>query len=448
MVSASTQVVFCPADALIDGQCMIHFYYRNTTGDPRFMEFDVLSESFYDALRSSLPLALATDMQTGPLWSGGLTATLSSDPKRPPMTRHVDSKCTIASMIAEGFSQASQPLALESMPQYTKPLEGDALVTLDVVYMADGVGVGVAFSHAVVDMAACVRFCQEWGARAQSMYTPDDSVVYQPAVLNTDRGRFWDAITAEETRAESAFDKHLAELVDAAPELGNDGPSKVESDMGRSAKPLYRIEITAAATSDIGEERKSVAPGASIPNFLSAVLWRAITRANSEARHTYFATSLTVRTDPRFAEFWGNAATMKYIHMDAGTFSAMDIGDIARTVQAIVSEFTPAEFLRILGTFTNVEYRNNLVEHVLFSQAPIVTISNVSRTPMYSVDFGFGPPAKVTCPSALGPGMVGFFPNSKAGGIDIYLRASDAEIEQIAGDSLLKDHIAITTYKP
>ncbi|KAJ2771770.1 hypothetical protein IWQ57_002062 [Coemansia nantahalensis] len=445
---ASTQTVFCPADGLIDGQIMAHFYYQNMTSDPRFMEFDVLSESFYDALRSSLPLALATDMQTGPLWSGGLTAMLSSNPGRPPMTRHVDSKCTIANMIAEGFSRASQPLALDSMPHLRKPLEGDALVTLDVVYMADGVGVGVAFSHAVVDMGACVRFCQEWGARAQSMYSPDDSVVYQPAVLNIDRARFWDAITAEETRAESAFDKHLAELADTAPELGNDGPSKVEPDMGGGAKSLYRIEITAAATGGIGEARKNVAPGASIPNFLSAVLWRAVTRANPEAHHTYFATSLTVRTDPRFAEFWGNTSTMKYIHMDAGTFSAMDIGDIARTVQAIMSEFTPAEYLRILGTFTNTEYIRNLVRHVLNGHAPVVAISNVSRVPMYSVDFGFGPPAKVICPTALTPGMVVLFPNSMAGGIDIYLRASDAEIEQIAGDSLLKDHISVRAYEP
>ncbi|KAJ2794771.1 hypothetical protein H4R21_005371 [Coemansia helicoidea] len=138
---------------------------------------------------------------------------------------------------------------------------------------------------------------------------------------------------------------------------------------------------------------------------------------------------------------------MKYIHMDAGTFSAMDIGDVARTVQARVREFTPAEFVHILGTFVDIEYIRNLVRHVLNSQAPLMVISNVSRTPMYSVDFGFGPPAKVSYPPALGPGMAVLFPNSKAGGIDIYLRASDAEIEQIASDSLLKDYISVRAYE-
>ncbi|KAJ2714698.1 hypothetical protein H4R19_001592 [Coemansia spiralis] len=445
----SSRAVLCPADAAVTPRCLIQFFYQNTAGDPRFMEFEILCESFYEALRSSMPLALATDMQLESLWSGGLTVSLDSEPKRPPVTRHIDSKCTVANMIEEGFSRASQPVALDSVPHFTNPLEGDALATLDVVYMADGVGLCLSFSHAAVDLGACVRFCQEWGARARSMYTLSGGAAYQPAELNTDRTWFWEAITAQPAQIEREFDKHIAELAAAAaaqePEARE--TSAAQPNETGDINPVYRIEISAAAVGEIGEARHKAAPGVTIPSLLSAVLWRAITQAHPAARYTYFGLSLTVRTNPQFAEYWGNTATMKYLYAETSAFAAMDIAAIARMVQACADEFTLAEFVHILESFTaNAEYSDTLARFVSSGRAPRLAISNISRAPAYSVDFGFGPPTKVCYPPSVPAGLVIFFPSSKAGGIDIYLRASDAEIQQIASDSLLKDRIVTVAY--
>ncbi|KAJ2242647.1 hypothetical protein GGH97_003836, partial [Coemansia sp. RSA 475] len=90
---------------------------------------------------------------------GGLTASIVDDPPLPPISKHTDDTRTVRRMIDADFAPSTQPPVIFGIPIQCNPLVGDPLVTLDVVYMADGVGIGLTFSHAVTDMGGVARFC-------------------------------------------------------------------------------------------------------------------------------------------------------------------------------------------------------------------------------------------------------------------------------------------------
>ncbi|KAJ2392515.1 hypothetical protein H4S02_000748 [Coemansia sp. RSA 2611] len=193
----SKRIVLCPADNAVMPRCMVHLYYHNADQQPGFMSFALLRDSFYHTLSTSLPLALATDMRMTSQAYGGLTvAAATTDSEYPPVTKHTDKQHTIANMMATNFALDTQPPAITSLPAVTNPLQGNALVTLDVVYLTDGVGLGLSFSHAVADMGAVAKFCQEWSQLAQSLYI-DSVPMYMPTKLNTDRAWFWSQILNE-----------------------------------------------------------------------------------------------------------------------------------------------------------------------------------------------------------------------------------------------------------
>ncbi|KAJ2781172.1 hypothetical protein H4R18_003042 [Coemansia javaensis] len=434
------RVALCPADCAVATRCVLHYYFHNAAGDPGFMAFEVLRDSFHEALHQSLPLALTTDMQMTPWAHGGLTAGLSADhPVFPPAVRHHDARCTIADMVRRDFALDSQPQALLDVPCIANPLAGDALAVLVAVYMSDGVGVCLALSHAVVDIGGATRFCHEWCALARSMYAAAGTH-HQPQRLCSDRAWFWGAVSARRAPVDSAFYRHLYARTAAQQ------PPK----SGTAGAPLYRIAIAAEALGALGDVRARACPGASIPNFISAVIWRAILRARPDAEHAYFAASLTVRTiEPAFADYWGNTATMRYIHREAPALRAAAIGEIAEAVQGCTSGFSVAEYADILERYTSTpEYLARLEQFVEEGRAPLLMVANISRLPVYAADFGFGPPAKVCYPPFLPPGFAVFLPRSAAGGIDILIHASDAAIRLLASDDLVRDHIAVTAYSP
>ncbi|KAJ2503216.1 hypothetical protein GGH96_000465 [Coemansia sp. RSA 1972] len=436
----STRTVLCPADNAVNPRCVVHFYFHNPDRQAGFMEFSILRQTFIQTLRVSLPLALATDMQmTSPTY-GGLTAVIVEDPPLPPVCKHTDDTRTVGCMIAADFAPSTQPSVILGIPTTSNPLAGDPLVTLDVVYMTDGVGLGLAFSHAVTDMGGIARFCVEWSRVARSHYT-SGATEYKPCALNTGRSWFWPCVCAEPRPPTSPFVSHLEALAS-----DHNGLVDSNAEIQDTSSTMYRMSTSAHGIAHIGSVRDAICPGVSIPNLISAALWQSLSLSSPHS-FTYIAASLTTRTHPTYATYWGNTSTIKYTHYATQQACQMPCAELARVVQKSVASFTPAEFVYIIDQYTSEVYLSRLQKYVENDKVPRLMVSNMSRLPYYEVDFGFGCPVKVNWPMDVPRGMAAFFPRSRDGGIDIYLRTSDLVARNVANHEVLKDHISVMVYE-
>ncbi|KAJ1827360.1 hypothetical protein LPJ73_008791, partial [Coemansia sp. RSA 2703] len=354
-------------------------------------------------------------MDTPPF--GKLTATVDpSCPVYPDVKRHNDCKHAIKDMIARGFADGSQPPALTSVRLFADPLAGDALVSLDIVYLADGVGMAVGFSHAVADIPGVKMFVAQWSRLCYSTVT-NEIPRYELHALNTDRMAFWRTVTAEPAPPLRPFDVHLAELTQCSrPSVGQQIPVP-------DTLATYRIAVPDELLARLAKDRRATDPLPSVPTMLSAILWKALVRAwpKPSSHFAYFANALTVRPlYKQFADFCGNAVTMKYLHMNIPQLMHSDVQDVAVEIQRAAREFTAGEFAQIICGYSEpCGYGERLAKFVENGVAPRLMVSNVSRAGLYDeADFGWAPPEKVVFPADIPQGLCMFLPMSKTGGID------------------------------
>ncbi|KAJ2801335.1 hypothetical protein H4S07_004966, partial [Coemansia furcata] len=285
----------CPADCAVQLPIVTPLYFeKSSDSTPEFMDFDILKTSFYHTLATCLPHALGTNLRkpTDDSSMSYLVTVNPTAPKLPPVTRHVDDECTIAAMRQSGFLPHVQPKVIlcETAKVVRNPLGGDPLATLDIVYMSDGVGVLLTISHGIVDMGAYCRFIMEWGLVAKAMACGANNV---PRGMDTDREKFWALVTEDAIPVSpTAFEEHLAGLnaTGAVPAVADKAPAS-----------LFILSADAAAVKRLAQTRDIMCPGVSVPNFISAFLWRTVALSYPEARYAYFSSSLTIRNDPRFA---------------------------------------------------------------------------------------------------------------------------------------------------
>ncbi|KAJ2454731.1 hypothetical protein EV183_001315 [Coemansia sp. RSA 2336] len=390
-------LTLCPADYAVVPRCLLLLYFHNSIKDPHFMDFDTMRESFYKTLRAH-PLTLANDMQMTP---DGLVVSLGTD--CPPLNKHIDTQHTIAQMVADDF--ASQPAVMANVPTECQPT--DPWVACDLVYMEDGVGLAFSISHAVSDMGGLIRMAQEWAKAARSM-------PLAPCKLNMDRQWFWSQLLQEPPLAESM---HRVEKISA---------------IGQEQLHVYRLSFSPHAIDVLKTRRQSAA--VSIGSFITAILWQAF--AHSRAGFVHLGLSLTTRTHPRYADYWGNTSAAKYVYQPAQDIANWPITDIANKVQEATRTFTPGEFLHIVNGYVEktAVVKNNLI------------VSNISRLPFYDVDFGFGKPVKAVWPPSLPSGVAILYPRSSDGGIDIYIKACESVIQRIRDDPLISDLVLVAEY--
>ncbi|KAJ2777300.1 hypothetical protein GGI15_004554 [Coemansia interrupta] len=446
-VSAPYTFEFCPADNAIAPRCMLLYYYHNSANHTNFMDFTLLKHTFHQTLLASLPLALATSVSMDAPPLGKLTAFVNPrSPKYPEVKRHTDHEHTIKNMVARGFARGSQPPVLANMRMLADPLAGDALAMLEVVYMADGVGLAVGLSHAVVDITGFRMFVEQWSRLCRSTVHAE-LPQYKAQKLYIDRTEFWRMVTKEPAPPPSPFDRHLEELA-GCPESSAD---RQVSEQEPSA--TYRITVPDVLLEQLAKSRRPADPQPSVPALLSAILWKALVRAqpSPHPQFAYFANSLTVRPlHKSLAAFCGNAVTMKYIHMPVAHLLHTDTQDVAVEIHRAAREFTGGQFARIIRGYMEPQgYMGRLARFVENGRAPRLMVSNVSRAGLYDeADFGWSGPEKIVFPADIPQGLCIFLPMSSAGGIDAYLCTTRSVIESIAQDDQLKDHIAIYEQGP
>ncbi|KAJ2004321.1 hypothetical protein GGI04_002648 [Coemansia thaxteri] len=427
----------CPADCAVQLRVMAPLYFaRPLASHEEFMDFDILEKSFHITLSACLPHVLKADLQQ-------MTRAREQTPARPGLplaTKHIDDYCTIAKMRASDFMPGAQPVVISSASTVSDPLGGDPLATLDVVYMSDGVGVLVAISHAVVDMAAYCRFVTEWGLVARDMLKlgcKSEELACKPPKLDVDRQKFWSQATAQcFPRPALPLEIHLDRLfaennVDTAPSVN---------------ASLFRLSIDASGIAELSKTRDKVCPGVSVPNLISAIMWRAIVLAYPRAKYAYFAASMMVRSLPEFSEYWGSASTVKYIHAETEMFrSSAWIREVAQMVQDNVQAFTVNDFVDIISWYDSGEntHCKYLAKYVENGHVPRLMMSNISRIRFYDIDFGYGPAVKAVYPAVGISGLGIMMPRAQTGGIDIYACLPDVAAASILADELVREHINI-----
>ncbi|KAI9502354.1 hypothetical protein GGI25_004751 [Coemansia spiralis] len=440
--SGKSTIVFCPADNAIFPRAMIHFYFHNPDETPDFMNFAVLKESFYKTLCTSMPLALATDMRQTSTKHGGLTATLSSIPDYPLVTKHVDNEHTVEKMIAKKFSLCSQPPAIVNVPSFANPLAGDPLVTLDIVYMCDGVGFALALSHAIADMPALITVVQEWSQMAKSMFNSNQQV-YQSEKLDFDREWFWKSACAFPPGTFVDFDRHMDEVAAIAP--GNDS---VESEACHPHTSVYRLSISPKSVETLRSTRPDGCKDISVAALITAILWQSHSLANPKSQYTYLGSSITIRSTPEFARFCGNTATMDYLYYESAQLNAMPIADISKAIQARNQSFSVGDFVRCVENYSECAYMERYSNVTDSKHAAKIIVINISRLPSYNVDFGYGAPVKFVYPAkSTPPGFCIILPHNKLGGMDIYANLTSSVIENIASAEFLNGHVEIMKYQ-
>ncbi|KAJ2733598.1 hypothetical protein IW152_002968 [Coemansia sp. BCRC 34962] len=430
-------VGLCPADGAAHFPIMTPLYFEKPADAAGFMDFNVLRSSFYRTLTTCLPHALGTNFRSsdGPL-TPYLVTVNSAAPKLPLVTRHMDDECTIAAMRQSGFMPHVQPKAIlcETAKVARNPLGGDPLVTLDIVYMSDGVGVLLVISHAIVDMGAYCRFIIEWGLVAKAVACGDSGL---PRELDTDRGEFWSLVSdCAESVPATEFERHLAELDAAGAEVP---PAHLQQ------ATIIRLGADPAAVAKLSLTRDRLCPGISVPNFISALLWRITGRA-SQSEHAYFSASLTIRGDPRFSKYWGNTSTSNFIHVPRERLLGDSLVDVARRVQDSVREFSVANFARLIELFTAKDswYNRSLCKYVGAAGVARFSVVNISRSvPFYDIDFGWGRPVKVMYQAVKIPGLCFFMPWSQDGGIEAIVCLSEPAINALFKDELILNHFDV-----
>ncbi|KAJ2898642.1 hypothetical protein IWW38_001293 [Coemansia aciculifera] len=442
-----TTLTLCASDKAVHLLVMAPLYFEKPSGTPtctEFMDFDILTASFHRTLATCLPHALGTNLResttaaVGDMSTTMLVTVNRASPTFPVVTKHVDSECTVAMMRASGFLPHVQPRAiLDKTAQFvSNPMAGDPLVSLDIVYMSDGVGMLLVVSHGVVDMAAYCRFVYEWGLVASAMQ--GESVAGGvPRELDTDRRKFW-AMVSEHTSSLNPLPikEHFEELSKAG----------VTVAAGAVGATVFRLSADVAAMKKLASTRDEQCPGTTVPNFVSALLWRLIARAASPTTEfTYFSASLTIRSNPQFAEYWGNTATAKHIHAPTKAVRGEDMRYAAGLVEQCVRQFSVSDFAHIIGLFTSKDstYVRNVGTYVGAPTAATLSVVNMSRIPFYGVNFGCGEPVKAFYQTIRMPGLCFIMPRSEEGGIEVFVCLTDAAARELAEDDVVQSHFVV-----
>ncbi|KAJ2867069.1 hypothetical protein GGI22_001144 [Coemansia erecta] len=437
--------IFCPADNAIYSPCTIHLYYYNHDKSPGFMKFGVLRESLYQTLRASMPLALATDMKQTSAENGGLTATLSEIPPYPSIVKYVDCERTIAQMAADGYSLASQPPVMTNCAAATNPLAGDALVAVDVVYLKDGVGLSFFASHAVVDLSSLVMIACEWGNVAKAMYA-GRYAQYVHQAFDIDRARFWERVSAYSPGDALKTTRHFDERW-AAEQHSSSLCAAQNNPFAIAGTQMHRIRISAKSVEALKRSRPADCQDISVGTLISAALWQAHTKAHPDQRHTYYGSSITIRADPQFANFCGNTSTMDYICDNPSYINALSTYEVARMIQRRIRAFTAGDFVHYVKSYSDATFASKLMALVSSSHRATLVTANVSRLPLYDIDFGYGRPCKFVCPKSIVANKFCLMaPQDADGGFEIYTRVPQETIEMVQEAELLSGHIEIVKY--
>ncbi|KAJ2374437.1 hypothetical protein IW150_003100 [Coemansia sp. RSA 2607] len=147
---------------------------------------------------------------------------------------------------------------------------------------------------------------------------------------------------------------------------------------------------------------------------------------------------------PTASYYVGNAVTGVYAPASVKDLVEKPIIDMARHIKSHVNRVTPGAAVHL--TEESFSPNSDFVLRVLSTNnrpGAFIAISNVSRLPFYSLDFGLGTPKAVLCGTKPTEGMMFWMPHGSEdnedddGGVDIYCGLLDSVFLLLKKDNIL-----------
>ncbi len=260
--------------------------------------------------------------------------------------------------------------------------EGEPLCRIRLTETADGTALGISFSHVVADGFSCFYFLAELAKafRREPLSAP-----------NLDRGWYQARRFVLDKRLSSAETIDLTGFARGAPRL----------DIPQSAVAWQHIHLGEAEIAGlVAEASAQTVCRLSRNDVLTAWLWKKYVPAwqGSEIpARASFCLPFDVRRFPHWVSprHFGNGICLAGAHMNYERFIGASLGELAALVRATVDKVTEDYARTAYDVFAAIRQREGLAAmgefHVSDQQSGIL-VTNLSRVPLESVDFGAGAP--------------------------------------------------------
>ncbi|XP_051138304.1 BAHD acyltransferase DCR [Andrographis paniculata] len=299
------------------------------------------------------------------------------------------------------------------------------LLAVQLTKLKDGVAIGCAFNHAVLDGTATWHFMTSWAELCRGAHS-----ISVPPFL-------------ERTKARNTRVKLNLSKPSDAPEHANSASTESNGDAAPPALREKVFKFPESAVDQIKSKLNSAAAAAgdskpfSTFQSLSAHIWQAVSRARRLAAEEY--TVFTVfadcrkRVDPPMPEtYFGNLIQAIFTVTAAGLVLSNPAEFAAGLIRSAIESHDSAAI-----TKRNEEWEKNpIIFQYKDAGVNCVAVGSSPRFKVYDVDFGFGPPETVRSGSNNRfDGMVYLYPGKTGGrSIDVEISLDPKAMELLEKD--------------
>ncbi|KAJ2001023.1 hypothetical protein H4R26_004343 [Coemansia thaxteri] len=398
-----------------------------------------------------LKVSLISTVQQFPIMLGHVATTNNGGPgvkivvdssniNWPDITEAAVSNMTIASLQRAGFAWAQWPPVAHTVDLAQR--SSSPMLALHVVrYRCGGISVHTKVRHLIVDAKGAWRFYHAWaqacqalcGKSSKQMLTPQknsqaqehnrfainsrlatppvpgrelDSATSTVANHMHQMSQFFDSIIERRLRTDNADSVDTIRYRVRKLRLSRDSASRLKAVHGRLSQcsPENSLfvranNITYVSTNDL----------------ISAMLWRAITRAHQALRPSDPHTCMMLACDVRgrigiTPTYTGNASFPLIINMSRHQMLQHTVTDTATLIRQKIDMLSPAYAQQMMEFMASADSLQRLIS-MFHPQNSFFSASVLSGFSMYDMaDFGFGKPAHIDIPPYLSPGFSMWIP--------------------------------------
>ncbi|CAO2186490.1 unnamed protein product [Urochloa humidicola] len=405
----------------------ITFYYNQklllyrtaTTADSFPDAVARMSAALADALRVFYPLA-------GRIRQDAADGSLAVEGDEGAEVMEAEAEGVAVDDLAGGDCGEEAERVMQHLVPYTvvMNLEGQRrpLLAVQFTKLKDGLAVGCAFNHAVLDGTSTWHFMSYWAELSRTGRGPSSSLVQQPQPIH-------DRSLARSVRVRL----DLPESAEAHEKTDPNGPKKALVARVFSFPEATVARIKAAANAALPPGGKPFSTFQS----LGAHIWRAVSRARGlgPADITAFAVFADCRgrLDPPLPPaYFGNLIQAVFTGVPAGMLLGGPPELAAGLLQKAIDEHDAAAVIRRLEEY---EAAPKLF-HYSDAGPNCVAVGSSPRFKVYDVDFGFGRPERVRSGSNNKfDGMVYLYPGRGGdGSIDVELALQPEPMRRLQED--------------
>ncbi|KAJ1958655.1 hypothetical protein GGI12_004676 [Dipsacomyces acuminosporus] len=385
-----------------------------------------------------------------------------------PLVTEVSTKKTLASLCKANYAWKQWPQEAHVDELHTQTVAnkdggrlGSPLLGLHIVrYACGGFSLHVKIRHQVMDGSAIWKFFARWAGVCNTASAIAGGVLYA-------HGNGGDALCSDRSLFVMKLSEGLSK--EAIPPAGSHTDFTWIADFLRSVKE-YHAHTARPSAFDYGMHKFHISPESaarlkrlhgsmagcsphnleyvrkqnikqvSANDLITALFWRAITRAHLALHPADPHTGLMMASDMRRridlpATYSGNASYPLFCFMTKQQMAKQTLTDTATWIRHRVNGLSPEYVQYINDGFKDPDFVDCL-RHFLQPASSFFAPSILARVDIYgSADFGVGTPDHVGITPYLQPGFSISFPRKQAGSIEFNISLRDDVFKHIQSDA-------------